>query len=103
MSTAEPSPGTASASPETAEQPAPPDVRGAPPPVVRGEPAEVSDGVFVIPDNRVPIVPNVGLVVGDRAALIIDTGLGLRNGAYVLEQARRLAGARPLYLTITHF
>jgi glyoxylase-like metal-dependent hydrolase (beta-lactamase superfamily II) len=80
-----------------------PDVRDAPPPVVRGEPVEVSDGVFVIADNRVPLVPNIGLVVGDHAVLVIDTGLGSRNGAYVLEQARRLAGGRPLYLTITHF
>jgi hypothetical protein len=47
-------------------------------------------------------VPNVGTVVGGRAALVIDTGLGRRNGAYVLEQARRLAVDRPLYLTITH-
>jgi hypothetical protein len=51
----------------------------------------VSDGVFVIPDNRVPLVPNVGFVVGDRAVLVIDTGLGPRNGAHVLDQARRLA------------
>jgi glyoxylase-like metal-dependent hydrolase (beta-lactamase superfamily II) len=89
--------------PDSAGQPAPPDVRDAPPPVVRGEPVELSDGVFVIPDNRVPVVPNVGVVVGDQAALVIDTGLGRRNGEYVLEHARRLAGGRPLYLTITHF
>jgi glyoxylase-like metal-dependent hydrolase (beta-lactamase superfamily II) len=81
----------------------PPDVSKAPPPVVRGEPVEVAGGVHVIPDNRVPLVPNVGIVVGDRAALVIDTGLGLRNGRYVLGQARRLAGDRPLYLTVTHF
>jgi glyoxylase-like metal-dependent hydrolase (beta-lactamase superfamily II) len=48
-------------------------------------------------------VPNVGFVVGDRAVLVIDTGLGPRNGAHVLDQARRLAGGRPLYLTTTHF
>ena len=81
----------------------PPDVSKAPPPVVRGEPVEVAGGVFVIPDNRVPLVPNVGIAVGDRAALVIDTGLGPRNGAHVLDQARRLAGDRPLYLTMTHF
>jgi glyoxylase-like metal-dependent hydrolase (beta-lactamase superfamily II) len=98
MSTAEPSPGTASASPESSV----PD-QAAPPPVVRGEPAEVADGVLVIPDGRVPLVPNVGFVVGDRAVLVIDTGVGRRNGAYVLEQARRLAAGRPLFLTTTHF
>jgi glyoxylase-like metal-dependent hydrolase (beta-lactamase superfamily II) len=98
MSITEPSPGTTSASPgsNVPEQ-------AAPPPVVRGEPAEVADGVLVIPDGRVPLVPNVGFVVGDYAVLVIDTGVGPRNGAYVLKHARRLAGGRPVYLTTTHF
>lgn len=39
----------------------------------------------------------------DRAALVVDTGLGPRNGARVLAQAGCLAGDRPLYLTTTHF
>ncbi|WBB58311.1 MBL fold metallo-hydrolase [Streptomyces sp. WMMC500] len=73
------------------------------PPVVRGEPVQVADGVHVIPDGRTELVPNVGIVVGEEAALVVDTGLGPRNGAYVLERARRLAGGRRLYLTLTHF
>ncbi|KOV58225.1 MBL fold metallo-hydrolase [Streptomyces sp. MMG1121] len=80
-----------------------PDIRQSPPPVVTGSPVEVSDGVFVIPDNRVELVPNVGIVLGESAALVIDTGIGPRNGAAVLEQAQRLAGNRRLYLTVTHF
>lgn len=80
-----------------------PDVSAAPAPVVTGEPVEVTEGVFVIPDQRVELVPNVGIVVGETAALVIDSGMGPQNGAYVLDQARRLAGKRPLYLTITHF
>ena len=98
MSTTETSPGTASASPG-------PDVpeQAATPPVVRGEPAEVADGVFVIPDGRVPLVPNIGFVIGDHAVLVIDTGAGPRNGGYVLEHAKRLAGGRLLFLTTTHF
>ena len=98
MSTTEMSPGTADASPES-QVPG----QAAPPPIVRGGPAEVADGVFVIPDRRVPLVPNVGFVVGDDALLVIDTGVGRRNGAYVLEQAKRLAGGKPLFLTVTHF
>lgn len=70
-------------------------------PIVRGEPVEVSEGVFVIPDNRVSLVPNVGIVLGESSALIIDTGLGPHNGAFVLAHAKRLAGHRPLYLAIT--
>jgi len=80
-----------------------PDVTEAAPPIVRGEPVEVAEGVFVLHDNRVPLVPNIGFVVGDRATLVVDTGLGRRNGEYVLAQAKRLAAGRPLYLTTTHF
>jgi hypothetical protein len=94
MTTAQPSLSAAHPGPAAVGQPALPDQTDAPAPVVRGDPVEVSDGVFVIPDHRVPLVPNVGLVVGDTAALVIDTGLGPRNGARVLDQARRLAGAR---------
>ncbi|QUQ63586.1 MBL fold metallo-hydrolase [Kutzneria sp. CA-103260] len=72
-------------------------------PLVRGEPVEVADGVHVIADNRVPLVPNVGIVLGDRAALVVETGMGRRNGEYVLAKARELAGNRPLFLTTTHF
>lgn len=70
-------------------------------PAVSGEPVEVSEGVFVIGDNRIPFVPNIGIVLGDHAALVIDTGIGPSNGAVVLEHARRLAGNRKLYLAIT--
>jgi glyoxylase-like metal-dependent hydrolase (beta-lactamase superfamily II) len=40
--------------------------------------------------------------VGDRAALVIDTGLGPRNGAAVYEVANKLAPAKALYLVTTH-
>ncbi len=72
-------------------------------PLVQGEPVEVADGVHVIADNRVPLVPNVGIVLGERAALVVETGIGRRNGEYVLAKARELAGRRPLFLTTTHF
>src|SRR5882757_2571766 len=79
------------------------EVHDAAAPIVAGEPVEISAGVYVIPDRRVPLVPNVGIVVGQRAALVVDTGIGPRNGAYVLEQARELAKDRPLFVTTTHF
>jgi glyoxylase-like metal-dependent hydrolase (beta-lactamase superfamily II) len=47
--------------------------------------------------------PNIGIVVGDRATLVVDTGLGVRNGTIVLKQAEKLAKAPNLYLTTTHF
>jgi glyoxylase-like metal-dependent hydrolase (beta-lactamase superfamily II) len=72
-------------------------------PIVHGNPVEIADGVFVIADGRVPLVPNIGVIVGERAALVVDTGLGPRNGAIVHNIARNLAHDRPLFLTITHF
>ena len=46
------------------------------PPMIKGELIEkVSPHVWVIPDQSVPLVPNVGIVVGDTATLVIDTGL----------------------------
>jgi glyoxylase-like metal-dependent hydrolase (beta-lactamase superfamily II) len=65
--------------------------------------AEVADGIWVVPDRRVPLVPNVGIVLGDEAALVVDSGLGPENGRRVLESAREKAGPRRLLLTLTHF
>src|SRR5262245_15579161 len=75
-----------------------------PPPLVKPEGLrQVSPHVHIIPDNSVPMVPNVGIIVGDRAVLVVDTGLGPPNGATVLAAAKKLAGARALYLVVTHF
>jgi glyoxylase-like metal-dependent hydrolase (beta-lactamase superfamily II) len=64
---------------------------------------EISPGVFVITDRRVPLVPNIGIILGSDAALVVDTGMGPANGRTVLEVAKRLAGQRALVLTLTHF
>jgi glyoxylase-like metal-dependent hydrolase (beta-lactamase superfamily II) len=72
-------------------------------PVVAGEPEEIASGVFVVPDRRVPLVPNVGVVLGEERALVVDTALGPANGARVRELAEGLAGGRELVVTITHF
>ena len=81
---------------ETAETPPPPDVDP-------GGLTEIADGVWIVPDRRVPLVPNVGIVLGEERVLVVDTGMGVENGRRVLEAARSLAGDRPLLLTITHF
>jgi glyoxylase-like metal-dependent hydrolase (beta-lactamase superfamily II) len=65
--------------------------------------AEVADGLWVIPDRRVPLVPNIGIVLGDDAALVVDTAMGPENAARVLEAALEKAGDRRLLLTLTHF
>ena len=48
--------------------------------------------------------PNVAIVVGGRATLIVDTGMGPRNGATVVRVAQKLAPRNAkLFLTTTHF
>jgi hypothetical protein len=85
----------ASAGPLAAQSP--------PPPIVKTEGLrQISSHVHIIPDNQVPLVPNVGYVVGERAVLVIDTGLGPRNGAAVYEIAKKLGGTKALYLVTTH-
>jgi glyoxylase-like metal-dependent hydrolase (beta-lactamase superfamily II) len=74
-----------------------------PAPLVKPEGLKpISQHVQVIPDNSVPLVPNIGYVVGDKAVLVIDTGLGPRNGEAVFGVAQKLAGSRPIYLAVTH-
>jgi glyoxylase-like metal-dependent hydrolase (beta-lactamase superfamily II) len=74
-----------------------------PPPIVQTEGLrQVSPHVHIIPDNSVPLVPNVGFIIGERAVLVVDTGLGPRNGAAVRAVAEKLGGDRALYLVTTH-
>jgi glyoxylase-like metal-dependent hydrolase (beta-lactamase superfamily II) len=47
--------------------------------------------------------PNIVIVVGDRAALVVDTGLGPRNGATVMRVVNKLSSNQKVYLTTTHF
>ena len=75
-----------------------------------GQPAPAPQGV---PENSVTRVsehvyaivgfPNIAIVVGTRASLVVDTGMGPRNGAIVVREAGKLAASPNLYLTTTHF
>jgi glyoxylase-like metal-dependent hydrolase (beta-lactamase superfamily II) len=48
--------------------------------------------------------PNIAIVVGSRATLVVDTGLGPKNGATAARVAARLAPHNAkLFLTTTHF
>lgn len=48
--------------------------------------------------------PNIAIVVGSRATLVVDTGMGPKNGATAARVAARLApGNEKLFLTTTHF
>jgi glyoxylase-like metal-dependent hydrolase (beta-lactamase superfamily II) len=58
----------------------------------------VSDHVSVVEG-----FPNVVFVIGSRATLVVDTGLGERNGATVMRVEQKLAKGPILYLTTTHY
>jgi len=76
----------------------------APDPLVKPEGlTKVGDHTYVIPDHNVSLVPNVGIVVGTRATLVIDPGLGRRNGEVILREARRLSPNNEIFIASTHF
>jgi glyoxylase-like metal-dependent hydrolase (beta-lactamase superfamily II) len=73
-------------------------------PLVQPELArEIAPGVIVLPDQHIDLVPNIGIVIGTDAVLVVDCGLGRENGQRVLHKAMEMAGEKPLLLTTTHF
>jgi metallo-beta-lactamase class B len=75
-----------------------------PPPMVRENvTVKVGPHSYVIPDGNVVLVPNVGIVVGSRATLVVDTGMGPKNGAAVMREVAKVSRNRDLYLVTTHF
>ena len=74
------------------------------PPVVKeGKTVRLSEHVHVILDELVPAVPNVGIVVGSKATMVVDPGMGRRNGEAVLREARKLSRNTEFYIVTTHF
>jgi glyoxylase-like metal-dependent hydrolase (beta-lactamase superfamily II) len=67
-------------------------------PILGEDTVKVSDHVWAIMG-----FPNIGIVVGANAVLVVDTGLGPRNGATIAKVVERLAPGHKLYLTTTHF
>src|SRR5580700_5084865 len=68
-------------------------------PVLGEEAVKVSDNVWAIMG-----FPNIAIVVGSRATLVVDTGLGPANGSTIARVVAKLAtGNKKLFLTTTHF
>jgi len=68
-------------------------------PVLGEDTVKVSEHVWAIMGW-----PNIAIIVGNRATLVVDTGLGPRNGATIARVTARLApGNQKLFLTTTHF
>ena len=75
-----------------------------PPPLVQAnKTVRVSEHVYVIPDGRVNLVPNIGIIVGTRATLVVDAGMGPRNGQVVVRELAKVSKNADLYITTTHF
>src|SRR5262245_42967132 len=83
----------------TAQTPPPP----ADPLVKEGITVKLGPHTYAIPDQNVGLVPNVGIIVGSRATLVIDPGLGRRNGEAVLREVAKVSRNAELYIASTHF
>lgn len=60
---------------------------------------KISDHVWAIMG-----FPNIAIVAGERATLVVDTGMGPKNGATAARVAAKLApNNQKLFLTTTHF
>src|ERR1700733_9992735 len=67
-------------------------------PLMKEDTVKISDHVWAIMG-----FPNIAIVVGDRATLVVDTGLGPLNGATAARVAAKLSKGSKLFLTTTHF
>jgi metallo-beta-lactamase class B len=75
-----------------------------PPPMVKeNATVKVAPHSYVIPDGSVVLVPNVGIVVGSKATLVVDTGMGPKNGAIVMKEVAKVSRNSEIYLVTTHF
>jgi glyoxylase-like metal-dependent hydrolase (beta-lactamase superfamily II) len=68
-------------------------------PMLGEDTSKISDHVWAIMG-----FPNIAIVAGSRATLVVDTGLGPKNGATIARLAAKLAPNNTrLFLTTTHF
>jgi glyoxylase-like metal-dependent hydrolase (beta-lactamase superfamily II) len=74
-----------------------------PPLVKEGATVKLAPHSYAIPDHNVGQVPNVGIVVGSRATLVIDPGMGRRNGETVLREVQKLTKNAEMYVATTHY
>ena len=70
--------------------------------VREGVTEKLTERVWAIPDGSASLVPNVGIIVGKKAVLVVDTGMGTRNAEAVLREVAKVASGKPLYIVTTH-
>ena len=89
------------ASTTAAQQPAPAPPQGA---LVReNATVKLTDHVWAIPDFNVGGVPNVGIIVGTKATVVVDTGMGPRNGETIVREMKKVSGNAQVYVVTTHY
>ena len=76
-------------------------------------PAGAQEGPRLLPENSATRVsehvyaivgfPNIAIVIGSNATLVVDTGMGARNGAIIVREVEKLSKNPKLFLTTTHF
>jgi glyoxylase-like metal-dependent hydrolase (beta-lactamase superfamily II) len=75
-----------------------------PPPLIReNSTIKLTDHVWAIPDFNVGLVPNVGIVVGSKATLVVDTGLGPRNGEVIVREMKKVSRNADVFVVTTHY
>ena len=73
-------------------------------PIVKeGTTIKISPHVYVIPDESARGVPNVGIIVGSRATVVVDPGMGLKSGQAVVHEVAKISKNTEVYLVNTHF
>jgi glyoxylase-like metal-dependent hydrolase (beta-lactamase superfamily II) len=88
-----------------AAAPTPPVAPATPPAslVREGVTEKLTEHVWAIPDGSASLVPNVGIVVGANAVLVVDTGMGARNAETVMKEVAKVGATKPIYIVTTHF
>jgi glyoxylase-like metal-dependent hydrolase (beta-lactamase superfamily II) len=74
-----------------------------PPLIKEGVTEKISEHVYVIPDGGLPVVPNVGIIVGTKGTFVVDSGLGTRNGQTIMRETAKVSKGGELYIASTHF
>ena len=71
--------------------------------VKEGATVKLTDHVWAIPDGNVGGVPNVGIIVGSKATLIVDTGMGPRNGETIAREMKKVSKNADVFIVTTHY
>jgi glyoxylase-like metal-dependent hydrolase (beta-lactamase superfamily II) len=64
---------------------------------------KIADHTWAIPDFNVGLVPNVGIIVGTKATLVVDTGLGPRNGEAIVREMKKVSTNADVSVVTTHY